>query len=123
GGARGGVTDGCESLRLCARAGGIMTPAPNFPAIVEATRRRIRVSVLVAIVAAAAAAIPAALLVAWLLASWAGWRAPSAAPLVLEIVAALLAGGASYQAVRRWLRPLDAARVAASTESQLGLAE
>src|SRR5690606_19297347 len=69
------------------------------------------------------AAIPAALLVAWLLASWAGWRAPSAAPLVLEIVAALLAGGASYQAVRRWLRPLDAARVAASTESQLGLAE
>ncbi|HEX6024286.1 MAG TPA: hypothetical protein VFZ00_20020, partial [Solirubrobacter sp.] len=100
-----------------------MTPAPDFLAIVEATRRRIRLSVLVAIAAAAAAAIPAALLVAWLLASWAGWRAPSAAPLVLEIAAALLAGGVSYQAVRRWLRPLDAARVAANTESHLGLAE
>lgn len=98
-----------------------MTPAPDLRAIVESTRRRIRAAVVVAIVAAVAAAIPAALLVAWLLGAWTGWRAPSIAPLVLELVAALAAGGLAYHAVRRWLRPLDAPRVAADTESRLGL--
>src|SRR5690606_40403319 len=73
-----------------------MTPAPDLRAIVESTRRRIRAAVVVAIVAAVGAAIPAALLVAWLLGAWTGWRAPSIAPLVLELVAALAAGGLAY---------------------------
>ncbi|MHB1170518.1 MAG: hypothetical protein ACYC28_14670, partial [Longimicrobiales bacterium] len=100
-----------------------MTPAAGsgLQNLVDATRRRIRGATVVAIVAGAVAAIPAALLVAWVLGSWAGWQAPSTAPLVLEIVAGLLAGGAAFLAVRRWLRPIDAAHVASSTETQLGL--
>src|SRR5690606_20127964 len=98
-----------------------MTPAPDLRSIVEATRRRIRGAVVVAIVAGVVAAIPAALLVAWALGNWAGWSAPSVAPLVLEIGAALLAGSAAYAAVRRWLEPLDSPRVAADTEERLGL--
>src|SRR5690606_16544991 len=98
-----------------------MTPAPDLRAIVESTRRRIRAAVVVAIVAAVAAAIPAALLVAWMLDAWTGRRAPSITPLMLKLVAALATGGIAYHAVRRWLRPLDAPRVAADTESRLGL--
>src|SRR5690606_41430169 len=99
-----------------------MTPAPDLRAIVESTRRRIRAAVVVAIVAAVGAAIPAALLVAWLLGAWTGWRAPSIAPLVLELVAALAAGGLAYHAGRRWLRPPAAPRVAAHTQARLRLA-
>lgn len=99
-----------------------MTPAPGLGPIVDAARRRIRSITVIAIGAGIAAAIPAALLVAWLLANWRGWNAPSAAPLVLEVIVALGAGVLAFLAVRRWLDPIDEARVAANTETQLGLA-
>lgn len=89
--------------------------------MVNAGVRRLRRTALVGVCAFAAAILPVTLVAAWLVSPLPAWRAPSPAPLLLELAALLTAVAAVVYVSRRWLGELTEGRVATTAETGLGL--
>jgi len=98
-----------------------MSPAgQRLRFMVRAAERRVRRDGLVAAASVLGAVLATALLAAWVVSGVRVWAAPSAAPLILEVLA-LAAAGTTLVLGVRWILSVDERRVAAAAEARRGL--
>lgn len=99
-----------------------MSPASHrLWRLLRAAERQVRLDAVLALAGSVLTAVPAMLVLAWLLGAAPGWMAPSPAPLLLELAAGGAALGLAAWMARRWLRGLDARRIAAAAEVRRAL--
>jgi hypothetical protein len=89
--------------------------------VVSAARRRVRRDALLATLGIVGAVVPVALVLAWGLGTRPAWSAPSPVPLVLEVVAGVVAGLLAWWLGRRWVGGINDDGIAAAAERWRGL--
>jgi hypothetical protein len=89
--------------------------------LIAAAQRRLRRDALLAAALLAAAAVPGGLVLAWLGGLIRPWSQPGTGPLLLDVAVLAAAAFIVIYGLRRWVRSLDEAAVAAEAERTTGM--